>query len=49
MAFTVNQPNYNGKEAGFFISQAMKEMGKPETIEGFDRAEERAREEGFIE
>ena len=30
-------------------SQAMKEMGKPETIEGFDRAEERAREEGFIE
>ena len=26
MAFTVNQPNYNGKEAGFFISQAMKEI-----------------------
>ena len=30
-------------------SQAMKEMGKPETIDGFDRAEEKAREEGFIE
>jgi len=30
-------------------SQAMKEMGKPETIEGFDKAEQRARDEGFIE
>ena len=30
-------------------SQAMKEMGKPETIEGFEKAEDRAREEGFIE
>ena len=24
MAFSVNQPNYNGTEAGFFISQALK-------------------------
>tara|TARA_R110002012_G_scaffold82496_1_gene208393 strand:- start:1040 stop:1951 length:912 start_codon:yes stop_codon:yes gene_type:complete len=26
MAFSVNQPNFNGKDAGFFISQAMKEI-----------------------
>ena len=30
-------------------SQAMKEMGNPETQEGFEKAEDRAREEGFIE
>jgi hypothetical protein len=30
-------------------SKAMKEMGNPETQEGFEKAEDRAREEGFIE